>query len=760
LDLFNELAEQYQDPRLVLLIQLSVLKDHPWNAKFIDQFLNKLGMPERDAYWSVEIANITGEEEHPLHRLIDWVFRADKTAAEDETLSLVALVLTWCFTTSSRPIRDRATKALVKVFIERPRLFPDLLHRFASIDDLYVLERLCAAGFGAVCHGMEDETLSAIAGAVFEEIFKEGSPPPHLLMRDYARGIVDLAGERGCVPASVDISLCHPPYKSPWPIPEVTEDEIDKVRETAGDDSIYYSAFTFGDFERYEIDPLISEFTSVSLTEDRPLSEDEKLEKLRGLIENWTKNKQNAFVRLEDAVERFKDSIRISFDDEKPQFSIKRDESVAEEVDHAEGQLVALLSYSEKKFYQELVVPSFFPDRVPKEELGIPRFPVQLAKSWITKRAYDFGWTKKLFPNELGHWVDRQRPSVERIGKKYQWLALSELMARLTDNVWLSERWREKAYRYDHACQTSFVRYIEPTILESPKDPIKADKYDQWWFPRKITFQPESDEMVARWPFEDRDFINNADLIDVQDGDGHDWLALSSFYSADERFVNSDVLLSFRRSAFVRVSSIIVRTEDAQRIINTLKNKRLTDPTDWEPAEITDGPYYLEFPWRNTWSGICDDWVNDDLGVLKDFSYIQPVMSHFWESHLDKALPNGSHVCIPSIWLAKKLRLKPRSFHFGQFEDNTERLVFFDPSVGTELFSAGLVDRKIFLDFLEANRLECLWIIAGDKHANPSGSRDTQGRRWHSAIYRWTGKKLEQFLWHKDDHQGLEKYLK
>ena len=65
-----------------------------------------------------------------------------------------------------------------------------------------------------------------------------------------------------------------------------------------------------------------------------------------------------------------------------------------------------------------------------------PSYDVRNARRWICKRAHDLGWKQELFAEfdrQMGR-GDRYDHRIERIGKKYQWIAFHELLARLGDN--------------------------------------------------------------------------------------------------------------------------------------------------------------------------------------------------------------------------------------------------------------------------------------------------------------------------------------
>jgi hypothetical protein len=133
------------------LIELSASIDHPWNARLIHRNLKRRPIHRRDAFWTARLNSECGDEQHSVHRLIDWCLRPEVFAADSRTILLGAITLSWLFTLSNRPIRDRATKALAHVLVGHPAVLSELIAEFKDVDDLYVLERIFAAAFGAAC---------------------------------------------------------------------------------------------------------------------------------------------------------------------------------------------------------------------------------------------------------------------------------------------------------------------------------------------------------------------------------------------------------------------------------------------------------------------------------------------------------------------------------------------------------------------------------------------------------------------------------
>ena len=65
------------------------------------------------------------------------------------------------------------------------------------------------------------------------------------------------------------------------------------------------------------------------------------------------------------------------------------------------------------------------------------RFDLSLAQRWILHRVFELGWTVERF-GHFDRYIDyrdgRAAHKPERIGKKYQWLAYHEFLARVADN--------------------------------------------------------------------------------------------------------------------------------------------------------------------------------------------------------------------------------------------------------------------------------------------------------------------------------------
>ncbi len=251
------------------LLSITSVPDHPLNAEFLHKHLENFSMPKRDAWWSTFLHFQYGRRDS-VERIIEWAWSDyDKSHVNDTSIFLTSTALAWFLTTPNRFIRDKSTKALVSLLRHRLHLVPKLLERFKNLNDVYVLERLFAVAYGCVLRNQDDlKNIKKIAKWTYDNIFGEGKPPAHILLRDYARGIIEVALKKG-INLKVDKTKINPPYKSNWPKHIPSDDEVKKYKFDYNSkdfkkyfwsqNSIIYSMQPeystigmYGDFGRYE----------------------------------------------------------------------------------------------------------------------------------------------------------------------------------------------------------------------------------------------------------------------------------------------------------------------------------------------------------------------------------------------------------------------------------------------------------------------------------------------------------------------------
>ena len=205
------------------LLTLATTPEHPLNASFLDARLRQDQMAGRDEWWSVYLHHATPDG-GPARRLQDWaVSVSPMVQLNDDLVDLCALTLAWMLAASNRPVRDRATKALVHLLTGRFEAAVRLVERFTDVDDPYVVERVCAVAYGVATRNHDPAAAKILAECVYARIFGGGTPPANILLRDYARGVVERALYVGSA-IDIDTTRIRPPYDSAPPVFPSTED--------------------------------------------------------------------------------------------------------------------------------------------------------------------------------------------------------------------------------------------------------------------------------------------------------------------------------------------------------------------------------------------------------------------------------------------------------------------------------------------------------------------------------------------------------
>ena len=218
IEVLNELleAEKIWSNPLETLVTVSTVPGHYCNAELLDTWLRRDTMAERDTWWSVYLHRAWGEK-GPVEQLVDWASSmTPNDQIEPAVVDLGAITLAWMLTTSNRFLRDKATKALVSLLTARLESTIRLVERFADVDDPYVTERLYAVAYGVAMRSMDVNSCGQLASVVYKHVFASGVPPAHILLRDYARGVIERAIYLGSE-VSLDEKLLRPPYNSNWP---------------------------------------------------------------------------------------------------------------------------------------------------------------------------------------------------------------------------------------------------------------------------------------------------------------------------------------------------------------------------------------------------------------------------------------------------------------------------------------------------------------------------------------------------------------
>jgi len=776
----RDLHEKFID----ILLTLAVDPEHPYNADFLHRRLIRDEMAERDSWWSIFLANQYGQK-GSVDRLIDWAWEQnDKVHIEDESIRLCAVALLWFLTTSHRFVRDRATKALVNLLSDRLHVLHQILQQFRTVNDTYVTERLLAVTYGCCLRSTNNEQIGLIAQDIFDWIFKEGKPPVHILLRDYGRGIVEYAIVRG-LKISGDIAKIRPPYSNDWPeIPSKEDIDALEVADGSWDTGgtgwaqnwIIHSVMGW-DFARYIIGTNIGHSNWLSLRINEPLwkSANDKKEEFIDSLDEEQKNYWNTYenahqehiskiwqARLSipnELLEKLKTALNESQDEKTgeellskiPEIDLQGMAKLQQEEVLAEQNFASRLDKLKLEVFNTLIKPNIEDFSSRESE---PWFDLSLAQRWILKRVFTLGWTQKRFGVfDRYHGQDqREAHKVERVGKKYQWIAYHEMLAYLADNFQFREGYsrHKDRQKYNGAWQLN-IRDIDPSCVLRSKDENDEVLPQSWWFP--FSYKNWNDlKLDIDWIKNIKDLPDIPSLLDViNPNDNSRWFNLRSFYTWQQPTpYDKDRHQLDRRDFWFFIKGYLVHKSDLQEIMSWASQQDFMG--NWMPEGRQFHELYLgEFFWAPAYR-YYEDPSMGEFGWQTPRRHIpdlsKPLLP-LWEEY---TASGGTHDCSVdttfSIHIPTKQLVDDLSLHWhgidGCYFNNKNELIAFDPSAQSTRPGTLLIHKDSFHEYLERNDYAVLWTLLGEKRIIGGGFNfdDWKGSTTINGVFQYIDGKI------------------
>jgi len=719
--------DEYFNQFLNVVISVSPNPLHPINALSLHRYLNKLGIKKRDAWWSTFLHYQNGEK-GAVDRIIEWAWSmSDKQTINDNTTELAAITLTWFFTTSDRFIRDKSTKALVALLTNKLNVICNIIKRFSDVDDFYVSERIYAVAYGATlrCDLSNNSEVKKLAELIYEEIFKDGSPPPHFLLRDYAQGVIKEAIRRG-IKLDIDPSKIGPPYKSDPPdtAPKVEDlkkkyypDDFswDKNYEGRGIVSIWSSLMHasdggLADFGNYELGSALNHWYNRKLNEPILLTKEEKKKRFEKTLN--AKQKELYLIQDELKYKVLTVSISAMFKKDK-EVIIKPEDGIEQQYNKTYKELIDSLSEEQLKDFQELE----------NHNRKLEDFDHKLAERWIFNKIMS-GWYDPVlhgdFDSNVQTFRDRGAPKVERIGKKYQWIGMHQILARIADNYqFKGSSWSEGAVKFRGAWET-WERDIDPSSILNGKI-VKLSKDERWWIGQEYNAW-EKYPKAEDWLKEFTDLPDVSEIIELNDPQGKSWLNISSLVEWDEEPPPEEEKYHYptRRLYFI-IRGNIIHAKDKRKFIDWA-TKQEDFYNDVIPSSIElQGIFLKEYPFSEVFKFSYDssnksDWTTESRNnsipvpiIIVDTHYSSSMSSN------DASLVEGVNIYMPSRWICENMKLV-HGENEGEFVNSDGKIIFKDPTVNTNVHNILIADKDIFLEFLKGHDYELVWTLLGEKN--------------------------------------------
>ena len=666
-NVFLAVAQKYKVSRedfWNVLVGNSIKHNHPLNSDFLHTLLMSFRLSERDYYWTKYINEIFYDESNRLMQLVKMYSSGQSIQMSKEQARQLLILCGWLLSSSNRMLRDYTSEAMIEILRNEFDLCIVILKAFEKVNDPYIIERLYGVVFGACCKRRRkgNTVYIALAEYVYSTIFDQEFIYPDILLRDYARLIIERflwenPDYNGCIVHEKII----PPYKS-FPIEQIDEDYINKkydggLRQIKSSMS-FEGHGMYGDFGRYVFQSALKYFD---------VDEDEMYKQAMSFIIN------------------------------------------------------------------------------------------------------DLGYTNELDKGN-NHWgYDRsETKKVERIGKKYQWIAMHNILARVSDQCDIDTDYSETP-KFEGPWEP-FVRDFDPTLnfklTKSDEIPIfdEISELKKATRDEHLKVDVSNIDSVSEWL--DSDGIFFAEMpkaLILSDSNGTQWIRLSNYICSGREQLKAERLLtwSWLYAYFVTEEQFEQFQVAATDRVDFSSSKGIgLDPQSysvfnreypWSPScdllnksssvesgvvlnmpeekeveqEVLNVEFleqYLKSLDADSNQVFSDQELNQHLfkkeivrkPVLKQIGeIIHASMNLVWESEYDASKDNTLSMNVPCPMLIEQLHLHQADID-GLYYDSNEKIAAFDLNISQK--ESGVVLRKDLLDaFLKKNNLNLIWFVRASK---------------------------------------------
>lgn len=336
--------------------------------------------------------------------------------------------------------------------------------------------------------------------------------------------------------------------------------------------------------------------------------------------------------------------------------------------------------------------------------IGAYDVDVENMSNWAIKMIFDdFGYNAEDF-KEFDSRTDsrfRQGNAVERIGKKYQWIALYRILALLDDtypNLNFESSWDNPLQR---------VRNIDPTL--SRRSVLVCDNHAVYRVPTFDLSKP------------DRDWLSNyTDMPDIEDyllytsADGSQWLNLFSYNTISLEMEDES---SPSRELWVFVQAFLASADDRKEVCRRIHKYGLEGRRFIENREIYN-LHSREFYWSDLFkedvldAGLCRRPMNlgHDRDRLSEIFLEPAYLQYQVSSENDNTSDEGFSMLLPNKCLYDGLHLRFGDKD-GTWVNAAGKLVCVDNYLYSGGHSALMIRKENMMDLLRRENKVLVWPI-------------------------------------------------
>lgn len=309
-----------------------------------------------------------------------------------------------------------------------------------------------------------------------------------------------------------------------------------------------------------------------------------------------------------------------------------------------------------------------------------------------------------------GYWQRHDTSKVERIGKKYQWLALYEILARVMDNFPAFVDWYNDGEKRDYVRNLDNFYLPKTQIKISP--PTRTNTFSQYQNQEQcqtkhyLTIQ--DNELIDDW-VQTNDFPDISNLLELIIN-GEKWFVLERHDDFREmaKFGQKE---TYDIQKWLQIRSYLVKDNQFAQAKNWLKQQSfmgrwMPEGKEYYYADINQ---FFNKNTSNEWEKIS----RYEAIEPPSFKVIPSVDSHIWESTYGN---ERIAVYVPTPTIYHGMRMQ-NSIKDGYWVDSQNNLMCFNPQINNQFQNSLLVKKDEFLNFLKERNLKLIWTVLGEKQA-------------------------------------------
>lgn len=410
----------------------------------------------------------------------------------------------------------------------------------------------------------------------------------------------------------------------------------------------------------------------------------------------------------------------------------------------------------------------------------------------------ELGFSEEYFKEHdfFGCRYDRhQTINTERIGKKYQWITIYNILARISDNCGMKESWQsssDNTIRYEGPWEP-YIRDFDPTlnpnflicenapyfslldehraksIAEHRREDLSTKAKQQDWIINKGYFLEHlkdtlimTDELGTQWVFLNK--YCDTDRHNIEVDKLHEWSWLYAYFMTPTQV---DSCCEYIEKSSSVLSSEITSPFHTYTIYNreypwSPSCRELIEDT-WVNYCINTGEYEEILPKSDNYddsilkqllSIYCADEDADDSlqeyivedespkvakkipqlkEIQKDIGCIlTSTIELLWEEEYDASKEKAISICHPCPKLIQDMNLCQKK-NDGYYYDDSGKLAAFDTELTQNV--TGVIVRKDILDeFLSLNGFRLVWFVDAEKAVHPDGYMISMLSKWEAML--------------------------